>query len=98
MAVRAAWTDDGVHLESPVSIDYPIWANNSCNPIFPNGMSVGGDPGAGMTGCSIGLYPFYVVNATDASDVQAALRFAKDNNIRLNVKATGHNFMGRCVL
>ncbi|EON65973.1 hypothetical protein W97_05215 [Coniosporium apollinis CBS 100218] len=93
--VASQWTNSSFHAEDPISIDYPIWANNSCPPIFPNGTSVTGDPNAGNRGCSLGRYPVYVVNATEASHVQAALKFAKERNIRLNVKNTGHNFPGR---
>jgi hypothetical protein len=72
-------------------------ANDSCNPIYPNGTSVTGDVHAGARGCSIGMYPPYVVNATDASHIQAALRFATDKNLRLTIKNTGHNGSGRNV-
>lgn len=37
----------------------------------------------------------YVVKVSVASDVVAALNFAKKWNVRVNVKNTGHNFPGR---
>lgn len=67
-----------------------MWANNSCNPIYPNGTSLTGDIWAGEKGCSIGNYPPFVVNATVPGHVQAALKFAKQWNLRLNIKNTGH--------
>jgi hypothetical protein len=39
----------------------------------------------------MGAYPYYVVNASEASDVQAALDFAAKGSMRLNIKNTGHN-------
>jgi hypothetical protein len=78
-----------------VSIDYPIWANNSCNPIFPNGTSVTGDTQAAAKGCSLGAYPAYVVNATSPSQIQTALLWAKEKNMRIVVKNTGHSYSGR---
>jgi hypothetical protein len=39
----------------------------------------------------------YVVNATGAEDVQAAVRFAKAKNIALVIKNTGHSYTGRSV-
>lgn len=41
----------------------------------------------------MGKYPPYVVNATEAAHVQAAVRFATEHNLRLNVKNTGHSSM-----
>ncbi|KAL2843346.1 FAD/FMN-containing dehydrogenase [Aspergillus pseudoustus] len=93
--VVAAWTTSKFHSSNPVSIDSPVWTNNSCNPIFPNGTSVTGDQHAGERGCSIGSYPVYVVNATQTSHVQAALEFAQRWNVRVNIKNTGHNGSGR---
>ncbi|KAH8898411.1 FAD binding domain protein [Thozetella sp. PMI_491] len=64
--------------------------NGGCDPIYPNGTSIFGDTYAGQTGCSVGSLSPYIVNATEASHVQAALKFAKERNLRLNIKNTGH--------
>ena len=45
--------------------------------------------------CTLGGYPVYVVNARSAWDVQAAVNFARNMNIRLVVKNTGHDFAGK---
>jgi hypothetical protein len=37
----------------------------------------------------------YAINVTSASDVAAGIKFAKNNNIRLVIKNTGHDFLGR---
>jgi hypothetical protein len=42
-------------------------------------------------------YPVYVVNATSANDVKLAIDFARKNNVRLNVKASGHDYLRRYV-
>ncbi|RYC61326.1 hypothetical protein CHU98_g4903 [Xylaria longipes] len=47
--------------------------------------------------CTRGGFPEYVVNATTAKHVQFAVNFARDNNIRLVIKNTGHDFGGRSV-
>jgi hypothetical protein len=36
-----------------------------------------------------------VVNATTESDVSKAVKFAADHNLRLVIKNTGHDFLGR---
>ncbi|OLN87343.1 putative FAD-linked oxidoreductase-like protein 18 [Colletotrichum chlorophyti] len=89
--VIAKWTTPTFHSSNPVSVHSPWFANNSCNPIYENGTSTAGDALAGSRGCTMGRYPAYSVNVTRAEDVQAAIRFAVENNIRLNVKNTGHN-------
>ncbi|KAH8196954.1 hypothetical protein TruAng_008881 [Truncatella angustata] len=94
-AVIAGWSTSVWHSSNPVSIPAPAMANDSCNPIYPNGTSVTGDVYAGDRGCDIGLYPPYVVNATEVAHIKAALKFVKKWNLRLNIKNTGHNGAGR---
>ncbi|KAI1128829.1 hypothetical protein F5Y10DRAFT_277156 [Nemania abortiva] len=90
-SVIANWNDPPFHSKDPVSNFLPSWANNSCNPIYEDGTSTAGDTLAGSRGCTLGKYPPYSVNATTAEHIQAAVRFAKERNLRLNVKNTGHN-------
>ncbi|RDK43383.1 FAD/FMN-containing dehydrogenase [Aspergillus phoenicis ATCC 13157] len=89
-SVLGNWTTSKFHASDPVSVDDPVWSNNSCNPIYPDGTSITGNVHAEQEGCSIGNYPVYVINATDASHIQAGLQFAKKWNLRLNIKNTGH--------
>lgn len=93
--IRSRWFDSTFHASDPISISYPVWTNNSCNPIFPNGTSLTGDPDAGKRGCSAATYPAYVVNATSAPQAAFALKWAGEKNIRVVVKATGHSYNGR---
>jgi hypothetical protein len=39
-----------------------------------------------------------VVNATTAEHVKAVVDFARNNNIRLIVKGTGRDYLGRYIL
>jgi FAD/FMN-containing dehydrogenase len=43
----------------------------------------------------LGNLPNYAINVSSAADVVAGIKFAKDSNIRLVVKNTGHDFQGR---
>ncbi|KAG2006452.1 hypothetical protein GB937_008740 [Aspergillus fischeri] len=88
--VLANWTKSSFHSADPVSVDDPVWSHNSCNPIYPNGTSITGNVHAGLQGCTIGNYPVYVINATEAEHIQAGILFAKQWNLRLNIKNTGH--------
>ncbi|RYP50372.1 hypothetical protein DL769_010961 [Monosporascus sp. CRB-8-3] len=62
---------------------YPF-TNNSCNPFL------GPD-----SPCEIGHHVVYTVNATSAQHVRAAIRFAKDQGIRLIIRNTGHDYLGK---
>lgn len=58
--------------------------NNSCSP-FVDADSI----------CALGNLAVYAVNVSDAEDVKAGIQFTQDHNIRLTVKNTGHDFLGR---
>jgi hypothetical protein len=73
------WGLSEYHAQNPVSTNYN---DDAC---LPNALAP----------CEPDLYPAYVVNATTAAHVQAAVRFAKRTRVRLIVKATGHDWPGR---
>ncbi|KNG51298.1 isoamyl alcohol oxidase [Stemphylium lycopersici] len=90
-AANEGWSSGIWHSTRPESIDYPIWANNSCLP----------DEVGSYTpeqGCSIGGMPQYIVNATAEVDVARAMKWAADRNIRVVVKGTGHDLNGRATM
>ncbi|KAF2423706.1 FAD-binding domain-containing protein [Tothia fuscella] len=80
--ISNAWSSSQFHSDDPISYDWQNWSNYSCTL----------DP---STPCSGVGYPVYVINATTAEHVQIAVNFARDNNLRLNVRSTGHDFLGR---
>jgi hypothetical protein len=82
------WTNGTWHAQQPESIDYQIYANNTCLPTDASGYSSG-------KGCSIDAFPQYIVNATEESYVAYAMKWASDRNIRIVVKGTGHDLNGR---
>jgi hypothetical protein len=65
-----------------LSEDQPNWSNDSCLP----------DPSAGCSGAG---YSVYVINATSKEYVKKGVDFARKNNVRLIVKGTGHDYLGR---
>ncbi|KAH8879740.1 FAD-binding domain-containing protein [Thozetella sp. PMI_491] len=79
---QASWMDEFFHSDSPVSVEWNNWANDSCPP----------DPR--MT-CSGSGYPVYVINATTPDHVRAGINFAKEHSVRLIVKNSGHDYVGR---
>lgn len=83
-AIRASWDDPALHEISSSSPMAPFFANMSC------------DPFTGVHApCEIGAYVPYAVNASDASDYAATLAFAKEHNIRLVIRNTGHDYFGK---
>jgi hypothetical protein len=81
-AVAAGWLTTEWHSDNPVSVSENNWVNDTCLPV-PT------DP------CSGEGYPIYVVNATCADHVKKGVDFARRNNVRLIVKGTGHDYLGR---
>jgi hypothetical protein len=47
------------------------------------------------TGCNQGSVPVFGVSATIPEHVQKTVRFAAANNLRLVIKSTGHDYLGR---
>ncbi|KAJ7171061.1 FAD-binding domain-containing protein [Mycena filopes] len=47
------------------------------------------------TTCGQGDVPVYSVEAETVADIQAAVKFASTNNIRLAIKSSGHDYLGR---
>ncbi|KAF7514284.1 hypothetical protein GJ744_000054 [Endocarpon pusillum] len=60
----------------------------SCPPL---NASAGEIPGT----CLIGDLPRYTVNATRPEHISAGILFAQEHNIRLVIKDTGHDILGR---
>jgi hypothetical protein len=83
-AVLTGWYTLPLHTENPISSAWNNWNNESCLPTLPSP-------------CSGEGYPVYVINATCKEDVKAGIDFAAENNVRLNVKSTGHDYLGRSV-
>lgn len=86
----ANWTQPAFHASLPESIDYPLYANNSCLPPGTTGFTK-------EKGCSLGALPQYIVNVTSETHIATAMSWAASRNIRIVVKGTGHDMNGRYV-
>lgn len=80
--IATAWSNFTFHQDNPISTAWNNMNNDSC---LPNSSA----PCSGLG------YPVYVVNASSANDVKLAVNFARENNLRLNVKASGHDYLKR---
>lgn len=82
--IQANWVRPSLHDVTSHSTMAPIFANESCDPFTSREAQ-----------CIIGSYVQYAVNATDASDYIATLDFARHRNIRLVIRNTGHDYLGK---
>lgn len=71
--------------DDPTSVAWPLFQGRTC---LPDGYNI-------TDTCTLGGTPSYVVNVSTTADVQLAVNFARNTNIRLVVKNTGHDFAGR---
>ena len=81
-SVASQYTSSDFHARDPVSVDEPNWENDACLPDSTHA-------------CDVKQFPVYVVNATVSAQVQAAVNFGRLHNVRLIVKGTGHDYLGR---
>lgn len=45
--------------------------------------------------CTLGGYPSYAINVSTVAQIQLGINFARNTNIRLVIKNTGHDFSGK---
>ncbi|PWI69532.1 hypothetical protein PCL_01179 [Purpureocillium lilacinum] len=82
--VKKAWETTEFHCGNPVSVLLDQFTNYTCLPdaAYP---------------CTGDGYPAYVINATTARHIKLGVDFARQKNVRLVVKGTGHDYLGRSV-
>ncbi|OAQ66836.2 FAD binding domain-containing protein [Pochonia chlamydosporia 170] len=81
---QVAWNTTDYHCSNPVSVLFDQFTNFTCLP----------DP---RYACTPDGYPAYVINATATRHIKIGIDFARRNNVRLVVKATGHDYLGRSI-
>jgi FAD/FMN-containing dehydrogenase len=78
------WSYNAHSFEDPVHIMSAYWQNNTCSSFKEVNAT-----------CTLGNMVPYAVAVEDWSDVAAAFDFARKQNIRVTVKNTGHDYLGR---
>jgi len=67
--------------DDPASVGFPLFEGRTCLPVnAPDG------------NCTVGGFPTYVVNVTKVSQIQLAVNFARNANLRLVIKNKGHDY------
>jgi len=80
--IKKNWNSSEFHAHHPTST---LWTN-------VNGYSCVPDATSPCTGSG---FPVYVLNATSAQHIGLAVKWAQQRNVRVNIKSTGHDFLGR---
>ncbi|OJD34048.1 fad binding domain protein [Diplodia corticola] len=80
--LKSEWVWPLVFQDAPTAMMDPVWQN--CTPYTPREQP-----------CELGQDAVYSINVTSASDMAAGVKFAAANNIRLVVRNTGHDFLGK---
>ncbi|KAJ5899376.1 FAD-linked oxidoreductase sor8 [Penicillium taxi] len=83
-ALLSDWGNPATHYESPSSPMAAWFANFSCDPFSPS-----------YTPCNIGALPQFTVNATSIDHFRYTLQFVQEHNIRLVIRNTGHDYLGK---
>lgn len=72
-------------MADPTSIMSPLFQGRTCMPTTASSASP----------CTLGGYPSYAINVSTVAQIQLAVNFARNSNIRFVVKNTGHDFLGK---
>jgi hypothetical protein len=79
-------------LEDPVNLISSYSENYTCSflygPLSPTAATFNAT-------CSLGGLILYAINDSDSTTVVAGVNFARQNNIQLMIKNTGHDILGR---
>ncbi|KXX76634.1 6-hydroxy-D-nicotine oxidase [Madurella mycetomatis] len=82
--VIANWAQSETHANDPTSVMSPLYTGETCMPQNGN-----------TSTCTLGGFPSYAVKATSVFQIQLAVNLARNLNLRLVVKNTGHDFLGK---
>ncbi|KAF7718297.1 Isoamyl alcohol oxidase [Penicillium ucsense] len=80
----ADWGFPATHYKTCDSPMASWFSNASCDPFLPR-----------TTPCTITALQRYAVNVSKVDDVQKTIQFAQDHNIRLVIRNTGHDYLGK---
>ncbi|KAH8204177.1 hypothetical protein TruAng_001597 [Truncatella angustata] len=84
--LNATWQYSFPFLDAPTGLSFPIFEGVTCiPPIYARANAT----------CTLGGMPAYIVNITTVAQIQLALNFARNLNLRFNIKNTGHDFSAK---
>ncbi|KAK1833982.1 FAD binding domain-containing protein [Podospora conica] len=81
------WNNSTLRIEDPTSIRSILFQGMTCMPPDHTARFLGHTPN-----CSVGGFPEYTVKVANVGQIQLAVNIARNLNIRLVIKNTGHDF------
>ncbi|KAI2465269.1 FAD-binding domain-containing protein [Annulohypoxylon bovei var. microspora] len=81
---KAMWSDEQWNVEKPAAALWTFFTNDTCQ--------LTNNP---TESCTLGFYGVYVIQAQSRDHLKAGVDFARENNLRLVIRNTGHDFVGR---
>ncbi|KAH8632196.1 hypothetical protein IG631_13879 [Alternaria alternata] len=84
--LKGSWAGMNLHSDDPASILSQWASGNTCTPTSQPDSN-----------CTQGGWPEYVIKATTVRHIQLAVNFARNQNIRLVIKNSGHDFNGKSI-
>ena len=82
--IQSSWGFPETHYRTSSSVQSAFFANDSCDPFLPRSAP-----------CALGTYVRYAVDARSAADYQSTLAFSRRHNLRLVIRNTGHDYLGK---
>ncbi|KAF2187938.1 FAD/FMN-containing dehydrogenase [Zopfia rhizophila CBS 207.26] len=82
--LKQTWSLPQAHFNDPSAFMAAYQQNASCDPYTSR-----------PSPCLRGNYVSYAINVTSAADVAAGVTFAQEKNVRLVIKNTGHDYLGK---
>ncbi|KAI4704725.1 hypothetical protein J4E89_009602 [Alternaria sp. Ai002NY15] len=82
--ISARFTTSDLHTSDPTSMMWPLSQGRTCMPT---------DDPSGT--CTLGSYASYSIDVENVAQVQLGVNFARNMNLRLTVKNTGHDYIGK---
>ncbi|EEY21513.1 FAD binding domain-containing protein [Verticillium alfalfae VaMs.102] len=82
--VTKSWTSETWTVDQEALNIWKYFTNVTCLPTTDPSQS-----------CTLGFYGVYVIMAKTKDHIKAGVNFARDHNLRLVIRNTGHDFVGR---
>ncbi|KAH3908845.1 hypothetical protein HBI56_072120 [Parastagonospora nodorum] len=83
-ALKKDWDFPRAYLTKAPEMMNPFFQNTSCSPYYRTDQP-----------CSLGNYVSYAIPVAGVADIVAAINFTQTHNVRLVIKNTGHDYMGK---
>ncbi|KAM7217021.1 FAD binding domain containing protein [Rhypophila decipiens] len=90
-AMSTTWNNSTLRGEDPTSIRSVLFQGMTCMPPNYTALFLGNTVGS----CTVGGFPSYSINVSSVAQVQLAVNIARELDLRLVIKNTGHDFGGK---